>query len=267
MYELNYVKKRKRRKWVAIGGGISSVVVATLGIVSFLGRFVGTFTVRLETGDVKLALSESHDFAQQSTYLRIDQLPPFQEYTYASLLDIGHGALDNEQSSYANPPAANLDKDGQSVRSVNYFKYTFFVKNVGLTPAYYDMKVNILDSKADGGTRFEDTLRVMIYQNDPEADTHDNEVYARRSYSNHYDEQENVSFDERISTSEYGYAKQFETDNVITTLSVEQFLPGDELRYTIVFWLEGFDPQSNRMTEIPLNARLKLGVEINAYEI
>ena len=38
------------------------------------------------------------------------------------------------------------------------------------------------------------------------------------------------------------------------------------MRYTVVYWLEGYDPQSTTELTPPQNALIKLGVEINAYE-
>ena len=63
-----------------------------------------------------------------------------------------------------------------------------------------------------------------------------------------------------------GYAEQFESPNVVTTLVVSNFKPDEVRRYTIVNWLEGYDPQSNNYSAPPKGARIKLGVEINAYE-
>ena len=52
MYNSEFVKKKKRRKVVAVITGISSITVAALVIISFLGKYVGTFTVKLESGSV-----------------------------------------------------------------------------------------------------------------------------------------------------------------------------------------------------------------------
>ena len=263
MYELDYVKRRKRRKWVAIGAGISTIVIATLSIISFLGRFVGTFTVKLETGDVKLTLSESKSFAQTSSYLMVNNLYPLQEYTYSNLVSIGDDSIDNEESTYlTSERAVNYAKDGTSIKSINYFKYTFYVKNVGDVRSAYDMRIRILET--DG--KLEDTLRVMVYKNKPDDGNHQKTVFAKRSASKHIDENGKESFDEKISDDRYGYAQQFETSDVIKTISADKFVPGDTDRYTIVFWLEGWDPQSSIEEEAPISAKLKLGVEINAYE-
>lgn len=270
MYDFKYVKKRKTKIWVTIGAGISSLVVATFVIVSFLGRFVGTFTVKLEAGVIALTLSENHTFENPTTYLRISQLPSFQECEYATLVErVGADELDNDESSYLH--GAKYNRDGVTVRALDYFKYTFFVKNVGDVPCTYDLHFNIIDSKSDNGKLVEDTLRFMIYDNNYEENapvTHNSTVYAKRSLTTHIDEDTGeVSWKEKISTDAYGYAEEFESDRLITTLYEDYFEIDQIKRYTLVMWLEGNDPQSNRNTDAPKNARIKIGVEINAYEI
>ena len=61
-----------------------------------------------------------------------------------------------------------------------------------------------------------------------------------------------------------GYAEIFQSQTVITSFMVPQIDAGEMRRYTIVTWLEGFrsDPET-----APVGATIKLGVEINAYEI
>lgn len=274
MYELEYVRKRKRRKLVAIGAGIASAGISAFAIVAFLGRFVGTFTVSLDTGDVELALSDSSSFKKQSSFLRIDSVPTFQENTYKSLPS--DEVLDSEESTYLDDIAANKDNKGK-VTTLNYFKYTFYVKNVGKKTARYDMKVKITDNKANkDGISLDDTVRVAIY----ETDVNNNErirkdVYAKRAAVHRDTPDGEANYQEPISISEDmaenpedfpGYANIFESANVIATIPVKDFATDDVRRYTLVTWLEGEDPQSDHRQLAPKGASLKLGVEINAYE-
>lgn len=273
MYELQYVKKRKRRKWVLISAGIATVVVSSLSIVAFLGRYTGTFTVALNTGSVELALSETMDYRKPETFLRVDSISEFHEFSYSYLPSDEN--LDNEQMNYLY--GAIYDEAGENVESMNFFKYTFYVKNVGRVYAKYSMKINITDNKAgEGGRKLDDTVRVMLYENDTTSDTHKKTVYAKRAAIHHIDEETGeVDFREPVSVplnqaNEFepfcGYAEMFESDSCIATVDVGGFAPGQTRRYTIVHWLEGYDPQSNNYQAPPKGATLKLGVEINAYE-
>ena len=277
MYDLEYVKKRKRKKAAIIVVGISTIVVSALAITSFLGRFVGTFTVSLDTGNVQITLSESSSFKNPTSYLRINDLPRFEEYTFDNLPS--DDVLDNEEIAYLDDNAIN--KDGEDIVSMDYFKYTFFVKNVGNKHARYNLDVNIVDNKPSKDGRYlDDTLRVMIYETDLATSFTTKEVYAKKTKTPHYNDEGELEFTESISISkEYastsmpfrGYANTFDSSSRITTIPVVNFGKGSIRRYTIVAWLEGYDPEAYSpidevIIEAPKDARLKLGVEINAYE-
>lgn len=274
MYELNYVKKRLRRVWVAIIGGVSATVVAALSIVSFLGRFVGTFTVNLDTGNVSLALFDSHLFENPTTYMRIAELPSFHEYTYSYFDTIGDDVIDSDQTDYL--LGAIRDEATENPTSVNFFKFTYYVKNVGTVMAGFRMQIKIIDSQAgDDGRKLDDTLRVMLYSNYTEDDHSNKTVYARQSTVPHYDEDGQISYKEAISIREdvatpsepfQGYAEVFESSDTIATISVNGFGMDQSIRYTLVLWLEGYDLQSNSTRNAPKDAKIKIGVEINAYE-
>ena len=276
MYELEYVRKRKRKKRVAIIAGISTTVITALCIVAFLGRYVGTFTVSLDNGKVTLALSRTKSFESSTSFLRVDDLPTFQEFTYQSFESPSrgrsHAAIDSELSDIDIGVAAY--KDDGSIRSLDFFKYTFYVKNVGDTPAQYDFSINILESNpATDGRYLDDDLRVMLYDN-KEDDEHEKTVYAKRSREPHYDEHGELDYRAPISISEYeatednpfqGYAEMFSSTTLIMKRKVSGFEVGEVRRYTVAFWLEGYSSDSNKPA--PEGATIKLGVEINAYEI
>ena len=267
MYELEYVKKRRRRKAAAIVSGIASIGIAALIIVSFLGRFVGTFTVALNNDKVKLSLSEKQSFQNQTSFLRINDLPRYEENTYKSLPD--DDVLDTEATSY-------LSGKNQS-GSLDYFKYTFYVKNVGTTSARYNMSINITDSKMskDGTSRIlDDTLRVKVYETDLQTGITESNVYAKAAKEYNYDKDGNKTLKEFVSefpydnkeTDEYPLAEMFVNSKTICTIPAVDFHKNYMKRYTLVTWLEGEDPQSEEGTLPPKDASIKIGVEITAYE-
>ena len=274
MVDLAYVKKRRTRKAVAILAGIASLATAVFVIVAFLGRFVGTFTVALDSGDVQLSLSEKSSFEDATSYIKFDQLPSFDLTTFTNLPDASE--IDNEQSDYL----YGVVPDGRGNSVLRYFKTTFYVKNTGETTANYDVKVNITKNDpgttSKGGLVYLDTiLRVMVYENNAEADEHNYTVYAHKRATPNSSDVEADIFKEYTSYSnlndlrKYGddlpfLAEMFESDNVVATLSTKGFAKGETKRYTIVTWLEGedIDAQGNP----PKGGNLKLGVTINAYE-
>ncbi len=257
MYELEYVRKRKTKKFVALGAGVSAVVVTSLAIVAFLGRFVGTFTVSLEAKNVELTLSDNFSFQNSSSFLRVNEVPKFQEFTYSDFAKFGDDSIDSDQTSIdigANPKNESL----------NFFKYTFFVKNVGYTPAVYDFSLNIIESSASSDGRYlDDTMRVMVYDNGEKT------VYGKRSQTKNMagDFRSPISINDYEASNLYpfqGYAEMFVSPTVIMTSTNTPLGVGEIRRYTIVTWLEGF--RSSNYEVAPDGATIKLGVEINAYE-
>ena len=251
---------------MALVGGISTVVVATFAIVAFLGRFVGTFTVSLEARDVELTLLEKKDSTDYSSFLRVNSLVPFQEFTYSYFADYGGDEeIDNEANGIKY--GANLD-DAGNMKSFNFFKYTYYVKNIGTRAAKYDWSVNIIENvKSSDGRSLLDTLRVVIYDDGVKT------IYGKALSEPHYDEHGEadyrapVSIDEDKATVEFpfmGYAEKFNSSTTITAARGQEIGIGETKRYTIVTWLEGFRSSDDEFA--PRGATVKLGVEINAYE-
>ena len=263
---------------VLLMGGISTAVVSSLSIIAFLGRFVGTFSVSLDTGNVGLTLSRDDAFTVPTSFLKTETLPEFQEYTYRDFSKIGDDQIDSDATDI-NLGATAYNDDG-TIKNLNFFKYTFFVKNEGNIAADYDLKVNITKNVPSDDGRYLDTLlRVLVYQNDADKENnHDFSVYAKRSETPNptygYEEGE-TTYKEYISYSEPskaiqhgdqfpGFAEMFEDANTIATIPVRNFQKDDAKRYTIVAWLEGEDQQAKGNP--PEGGNLKLGVTINAYE-
>ena len=271
--ELEYVKKRKTKKLVAITSGVASATIGVFVLVAFLGRFVGTFTVALDTGSVRLSLSDNSKFDSPTSYIKIDSLPSFDLYSFTSLPNAS--VIDNEDASYT----SGVTRDSKGNESMKYFKYTFFVKNESNIAADYDLKVNLTKNvPSEDGRSLDTLLRVLVYENDPSSTEHSYTVYAKKSETPNQTygyEDEELTFKEYISynTPEKaeqhgdafpGFAEMFEDDNTIATLPVRNFQQNDVKRYTLVAWLEGEDQQAKGNP--PEGGNLKLGVTINAYE-
>lgn len=271
MYEKDYVKKRKRKRAAAIIIFVGTVGCTALGIVAFLGRFVGTFTVSLNNGNVNLALSQTASFEKSESLLRVDTLPEFEETAFEALPP--HSELDNENTDYL----YGARYDGDTMVGIDFFKYTFYLKNVGSKVARYDFKLKIVEStiSEDGTNRYlDDTIRVMIYQDEGLSPDHDYVVYAKEAAEYNYltdgtrTRREFITEYPKNNTEDetHPLAQTFVSPTVIAEHSVSNFGINEMKRYTVVTWLEGFDPQSDDEFTAPKGAKMKLGVEINAYE-
>lgn len=286
MYDLLLVKKRRRRRIAAFVALFSSIGITSLVIISFLGRSVGTFTVSLKNSEVSLALVNQKDSKDYSTYLRVSDSTPYIEYSY-DFFRHDLAEIDDEKNTYEDigreeggylDPETNKWVEGTVV---DFFKYTFYVKNVGTKTASYDMKISIDDrTKADdnSGRGLDDTLRVMVFENDADSEEHNYRVFAKSAKVNNYDihgyetDRELVvqppkQYDQDREREDYPLAENFKTgSNTIIEYKNTNFVRNDMMRYTIVIWLEGGDPQSQPDEEPPQGATLRLGVDIVAHE-
>lgn len=271
MVDLQYVKERRRKRIAAITACVSSVLITIFVVISFLGQKTGSFTVKLRSGDVNLTLSTSSDFKESSSYLRVDKLYDMDCYCYQDFKNADTGLIDfsnidNEETSYE--IGAYRDSETNEIMSLGYFKYTFFVKNIGSNSARYDMSIKIVSNSQDSDTqkRLDSFLRAAVIHNG------ESTVYAKRSNdATHYaTETPDVK-----STLEYidgdhdsycyeGLAESFVSGKEICNRHVKDFDANEVDRYTLVFWLEGDDADATGIA--PKDCKLRLGVEIQAYE-
>lgn len=290
MYDNLLVRKRRRRRIAAFVALFSSIGITSLVIISFLGRSVGTFTISLNNSQVNLALIDKKDSTNYSTYLRITESGKYIENTYKDVLGKGVDYLDNEDTPYNVGEYEYQYEDKNTgelitAKGLEFFKYTFYVKNVGTKAASYKMKINVDDrTRADdfSGRSLDDTLRIVVFENDPDTDKHDYKIYAKKAKENNRtiggkvvdcEFIANPDYDARQETEEYRLVdksfnggSEYSDKGTIIEYNVDNFIRNDIKRYTIVFWLEGYDPQSKPEDEHPEGATLKLGVDIFAYE-
>ena len=290
MIALELVRKRKIRRIAALVALIGSLGVGSLGTIAFLGRFVGTFTVSVDNGEVLLSLDEKKAFENPQSYLRINSLPVYTPVTYNELLrEYPADQLDNEETSYL--LGRYVDQKGKE--SIQFFKYTYYVKNSGGIAARYNISFNILESTPDNQESepryLDDILRVMIFDHDSEDEQHDFHVYAKKTSKENYLKDGTLDtqgrefiYDPprktdpndpskeldpklwRVESDKYQFAETFKSGNEIASYGVQDFQPAQIRRYTFVAWLEGSDPDC--YGSVPTEASIRLGVEINAYE-
>lgn len=285
MTENIYVKKRKRRRRVAVLGSVSLIGVTILSLVAFLGRFVGQFTVSLNSGDVSLSLATKADFSDSTTYLKIGDIPKFEASTYSSLPMDNKAAftsskLDSEDTDYLY--GANRDSDNNVV-SLDYFKYTFYLKNTGATVADYTFSVSLLDQiRSSSGKSILDAIRVMLFETDVTEDstspsTTSGKIYAEKSKTNTVISEDGTTTDQEyvsVSLSKasdtfpcYGFAENFVSEDTAISYQVHNFAKGNIKRYTLVTWIEGFDPDIDGVSASDfMNSSVKIGVRIDATQ-
>lgn len=274
MVEGKYVKRKRRKKIAAIVSAVCTGGVVVLMIVAFLGYRVGSFTVKLRQTNVKLTLTQNEASATDgkqsanaqgnTTYLMVSSLPNYETYTASKLSD--HNHYDNQSTDYLDGAITN--KETGKIEYLYYFKYTFYIKNIGETTADYTFTLRMTENQRPQATQytytygFDDLLRVRLYKNNNEG--HEYHTYAKppRSGSpSHINENGEEVWEELIWSGSDEYATNFIDDNVIMEDKIERFKPGDYYRYTLLTWLEGTDPECNGPAPDNGFAKLEIGIE------
>lgn len=141
--------------------------------------------------------------------------------------------LDNISSRWL--PNNLYDHQGGSHNGDNYIAYTFYIENMGEEVTDYWSEVIIDDVIRD----IDEAIRIRVYKNDSFV------TYAKLG-RNGAVERDTVAF---------------EDDTHVALDHVENFRPGDVIKYTIVIWLEGNDPDC---TDNLLGGEIKLHMEFNS---
>ena len=255
-----YVRRRNVKKIVASVGCICAVGATVLSIIALLANTAGAYTVSLNRGTASLSLSPSEGFDSSSTYIAVNGISPLHEYTYSAWQedDDDFAILDSEQTPAPTPASEEA--------TIPYFKYTFYVKNAGDSFAEFSLSLNIevVGMPTNGALDLNSVLRVMFYSN-RNLTEHNRDVYALRSNINKVTGDDGITryAPERICNPSSDYAEPFISANKVLTSDEIDFGPGEIIRYTFVFWIEGEDPDC--IGEPPDNG-LSLSVNINAKE-
>jgi len=254
-----YVRRRQIKKIVASVGCICAVGATVLSIIALLANNAGAYTVSLNRGTASLSLSNTEGFESSSTYLAVNGISPLHEYTYSAWQE-GDGDFDILDSEETPAPTPVSEED-----TIPFFKYTFYVKNAGNSNAEFSLSLNIevVGMSTNKSLDLNSVLRVMFYSN-RDLTQHNRAVYALRSNVNKITEDGVTRYaPERISNPASDYAEPFISANKVLTSKETDFGPGQTIRYTFVFWIEGEDPDC--IGEPPTNG-LSLSVNISANE-
>lgn len=222
-------------------------------------------------GNVELVLSQKHSFSETSKSLvvRGDQFKPFMEYTYVDLPP--DDELDDENTPYDYGAVAN---EWGEVSAFSYFKYTFYVKSTSYVTSQYVLSVN-MSEKNNNERLISDTVRLMLFENDGLSDEHQRRVFAKETRQKHVDIDGQLTHREFISTLPQDgttedeihlLAEPFVSDSIICQTRVADFRYNDIMRYTVVFWLEGEDPDSMYDSVAPNSSSLDFEITIQAGE-
>ncbi len=190
---------------------------------SFLNK-AGRFTINLDPeafNKFAISISDTEDFSKPTILLQGTAVENMWNITQNWILNDPNNKeyYSKDDPTYAS--FADLDKIDGDHNGKDYIAYTFWIQNAGTDDSGYFGTLDI-DSVAKGA---DEAIRVMVFRNGVPT------VYGK------------TPKDPNVKNAMFGIDEVFAASNVVTDLTRKDFKVGDKDRYTIVIWLEGWDPE------------------------
>lgn len=232
-------KVKKREAFIRILLIILIILLLFLSVMFACSSYInkaGDFTVTMDKDsfNVGISLCETPDFKEPTRFLAGTKVENMRDTTLEWLPE-------------------NLDSVNGSHNGTNrdYLAYTFYVKNAGKVDVGYDTYISI-DSVA---LNADEAMRVMVFVNGEPT------IYAKPKKGT-IDTLEDNRDDN--GQSRYQVDKNFSTNTRVMEARNELFKVGDIDKYTVVIWLEGWDPEC--VNDI-LDGEVKMSMNFKSYEL
>jgi len=258
MVHKEYVKKKKRRIIAIISTGVFSLAVTSFAIIAFVGKQLGDFTVSLNNDGPVISLDTTSEFTEPKTFYRVDKLPPFAVYTskYIPTSDV----LDDSATS---SDIGNRYTSDKVVDGIFFYKLTFYIKNTGSVVANYDFNLAFIENVKPANSLYglDEILRVRLYENSDT--THTYTDYAKASATEKTTSDGVKTYSEYLSDTDTSLCTPFVDEKNVFNRNYEGLEVGGIIRYTLMFYLEGSDPECTG--DKPRDSSLKLGLTFKTY--
>ncbi len=190
---------------------VIAILIALAYVVSVMYTKFGSFTISVNKYHVLqygLSLSEDRYFLTPTSRLDCKAQEEMTNIDGATLDEIDLGAVDGNDSGE------------------NYLCYTFYCKNTGKEILSYEYSVNIAGMTMD----IEKAVRIRLIANLNE------ELVSKTDYAR------SAGVDDKGNAVPEPNTTPFFNKTTVLKDVVKDFKPDDVMKYTVVIWLEGNDP-------------------------
>ncbi|MGN1052822.1 MAG: hypothetical protein ACI4SH_05480 [Candidatus Scatosoma sp.] len=202
---------RVLRKLIPAIMAVIVVLVVLVYVISVMYSKFGSFTVsvnKYHALQYGLSLSEDRYFSQPTSQLNCKAAEEITNIDGATLDNIDLGAVDGNDSGD------------------NYLCYTFYCKNSGKETLSYEFAINIVNMTMD----IEKAVRIRLIR------TLNGTLVAKEDFARA------AGVDEEGNSYPEPDTVPFLNKTTVTKGVTEDFKPDDVMKYTVVIWLEGNDP-------------------------
>ena len=236
---LLFRRGRLLAKWIASTAGLKTLALSAGGLLavafmaSSLTEYKGSFTINLTADMMKkgFVLSSTVDFSETTSRIETEEV---KEVTNITLEDI----------------AQNVDLVDGSHNGTNYIAYTFYIRNDGEQPGDYIYKVNMLNSTKQVDSAvwimlFEDGHQLIYAKAGDDGKGEPEGLYGYRTtppfYDSSYSDLQYYTKDGSWGIVTTPYAD--DEAGIVAMGTVSDVEPGEVHKYTVVIWVEGYDPE------------------------
>lgn len=207
--------KRRLRLLTIILSSIMTAVFVLFALAAYQEN-TGDFTINLRYRryQVGLSLYDNKELQNPTVRLAGDKVLEMGDMTYG---DFGDYFKD-------------VDNIDGSHNGVDYFAYTFYVSNVDRVNLNYSLQMQ----KLDVAKGVDEAVRVLIIE--------DSILYGRPENKRVWTRYAKPPVNDREGKEDYT-DYNWESDDIPFTKEVTGFAPGDVHKYTVIFYLEGWDPE------------------------
>lgn len=206
-------KALKRNKIFRIGIILSGLFSLAFGVVTFYGQDSGNFMMSIDRDAYTrgIVLSTTKDFDNPQARLMTDPIDEARDLTYRWLkID----EIVNHDGNYKDP-------------DFDYVAYTFYIQNNGTETVNVSYHITI----SEVSNHMDDAVRVLIIEDGKES------LYQK---IDQVDEFGNYPvYPPALLEPSY-----FVSDTIIARQTFTNFKPQDVKKYSVIVWLEGYDPDT-----------------------
>ncbi len=271
------LRKRYRNKIIRYCVlGVLFLTITSIVVIAYLGSRIGNYTIQLRQDGRQISLASSYDFKDPTTRLRAETLSDTAPISVQELP--GDDILDayTNSGNHHGDALNQVNSEGYDVGSHgNYMAYTFFMKNMGDVDLNYSVAINLegLESSMQSNGEIhtlDEVIRIRLYQNLMSFDESGNVITSHESKTYAKASSESFSADDNrewVGREDDGFGKAIAfsySSAALIYMEDQSILANEMVRFTVVIWLEGDDPDCNG--EIPVGSSIQLGMNIDTYE-
>ncbi len=225
------VKKRKLRNRIfTLGVIITGVLSIAFAVITFYGQNAGNFVMSMDYDSYNrgIQLSSDREFTNPTPRLMTDPIDDARDMTYSWLKieDV-------------------LKTDGNFVDpDYDYVAYTFYVMNSGFETV--DITYHI--SMTENHNNISEAIRILIIEDDVKETMY--------QAIDPLDKDGNLPYYPQVMPT----PKFFMSDTVLLRENFLKFEPLQVKKFTIIMWLEGYDPDTN---DTVLGGRIRLNMNFS----